>query len=340
MSLKRKPRNLAFDLFDNNCVNSILDLYSIGKVKKISNIIFEGNAITLLNEKSQTSKKNVIETETGFYFIKQIPWYCDDERQIKFSHRLIEHLRYKNIPIPRLIYGKDGRSFYSINNCKFEIREFVSGELYQYSFEQIKGAGKILACLHKATTEFLIEPTDPQATLADVINEHINLIRDIHNISNKTSLFLDQIHDFFETYISPIFVEKKFPVHGDFIPWNMGFKKGEVIAIYDFDNAVVDSRLHDIAEAIVSFFVLKFDGHSSRLIRKQPLTFDFKETLVFLSEYERFFPLSIEEHKALPYYIIGNIWECILLAYIKNELDEEDIWESMNIPKEILSLFK
>lgn len=77
MPAKEKPVFADFFNLDERALGIIGDRYGLTGVDCFLPILLDGEECTLLEVRSATSKKVIVETENGLYFFKQIPWYCD-----------------------------------------------------------------------------------------------------------------------------------------------------------------------------------------------------------------------------------------------------------------------
>jgi Ser/Thr protein kinase RdoA (MazF antagonist) len=111
------------------------------------------------------------------------------------------------------------------------------------------------------------------------------------------------------------------PVHGDFIPWNVAYdERGEICAVYDFDNACYGSPLRDLGKALSSFHLLPYTGFTTAL-RELPAVppREFPEMDSLLDAYRRERPLSGRELEQLPDYAVGGFVASVLLSLVRGE---------------------
>jgi len=175
------------------------------------------------------------------------------------------------------------------------------------------------AHLHAAGRDWGWPDDAPAASLEGIFRSHVQLAASLARERHHGDAWVAPL----EAVATAVFRGHEvpnYPVHGDFIPWNLAFCGVSVRAIYDFDNAAIDSRLHDLGEALVGWCALDYAGSSAELTRRNPLAWREHEATDFLASYERMQPLSAAEREALTQYVVGAWWEALMLAYVKGEL--------------------
>src|SRR3954463_3439257 len=131
--LKRKPPGRHFDAFPADVFEAIIGRYGIGELRAVRTVVVEGDRIILLGEKSETSRKYLIETSTGRYFLKEVPWYCDDPDKITFSVALGNHLSAEGLPVPKALRCVNGDPYASVKGSSFVLFEYRPGRLFDGS---------------------------------------------------------------------------------------------------------------------------------------------------------------------------------------------------------------
>ena len=314
---QKKPRDQCFDLIDEEVIDSALVAYDLRGYRGSRTIIVDGERLKLLSERSETSRKVIIDCGTyGLSFLKQIPWYCDTSDTVRFHHRLTRYLITAGIPVPRIKRTQDDRTWLEAHGGRFVLMEYIDGVPFDGSVGHCATAAHTLSALHRHGESFSIVDSDPRTSLAAIVLSHVMLARKLKSCSIE---ILDEIESFAHRWFSIEEPLSVIPVHGDFIPWNLAFGKDSVTAVYDLDNAAIDTRLHDLGEAIVAFFGLRYVGQSSRLVPQGIQNPDARAVAAFIRTYDAALPLWPKEWRALPFYVLGAWWECLLLSFIRGE---------------------
>ena len=325
MGLKKRPKSSQFDLIEITECEKIIDQYSIGEIVRIESLIVSDENIVNLLERSETSRKFSVVTTKGRFFLKQIPWYCDSAEKILYSAGLVNYLHCASLAVPKIFKTNNGMIFAETETGKYTVSELRTGALYNYSFEEIESSAKFLARMHKETRDWAEKLTGEYNSPEKVFSEHIELAKNIANERCENVKIIEKIEKEFINHIYSPDMEL-FAVHGDYIPWNIGYRNQSVFAVYDFDNACVDSRLHDLGEAIIAWSALDFANRSAQLNPLPNYVINNHRANTFFNAYVNAFPLSSEEYQHMAVYLIIAWVEALLLAYIKGEkkLDKLD----------------
>jgi Ser/Thr protein kinase RdoA (MazF antagonist) len=310
MPIKKKPIEASFFNFDENILFSLTARYGLDEIESLCPLLLDSDLCSLLEVRSETCRKMVIETAQSRYFLKQIPWYCDEVEQITLNHRFQEDAHKAGIPIARILPTIDGQTWVSINGTKFVLFEYRSGRLYQDTTRQMIQAAETLARLHKVWLPLPIgrvpaahQPED----IFDLVFDHIGLVRQVVAPS-----LLSEIDAILATFTSYLESAKQrcvaqgwstLPVvmnHGDYNPWNLLFsEEGEVSAVLDFDNCSIGTRLHDVAEALLSYCLVMYQNESTSFAPEIRSRMDISKATAFLAGYNAVLPLELAERCCL-----------------------------------------
>ena len=85
MPLQRKPVERQFDSLSQQALQDVVGSFGMGALIAAHTLVVEGDRLLLLSDKSETSRKYVVDTDAGRYFLKEVPWYCDDQQHRDFS---------------------------------------------------------------------------------------------------------------------------------------------------------------------------------------------------------------------------------------------------------------
>ena len=165
------------------------------------------------------------------------------EKNLSFFIELINFLRKKNFPCPKIFYNNNNQQLNSYKNKQFAVIDFVEGKIAKkISFRHCYYLGKTLALLHNKTLKFKKKKKNDFS-----LNEWDKLIKKI-KLSKKNSFFLKkEIKYIKENW------PKKLPsgiIHGDLFPDNVFFKNNNIVGIIDLSNACNDFFCYDISICI------------------------------------------------------------------------------------------
>jgi thiamine kinase-like enzyme len=130
--------------------------------------------------------------------------------------------------------------------------------------------------------------------------------------------------------------------HGDYSPFNLVFesKNCKVIAVNDFDNVGLLLRVHDLAEAILTFSYISYQGCSSNFANVLPEKINFQMASAVLKGYTSVIKLENDEKRVLDR-VAMSIWiELISLGIIREDFGFARLFDFNNIRKQVESFFK
>ncbi|PRY37520.1 phosphotransferase enzyme family protein [Umezawaea tangerina] len=321
MPVREKPVSKDFLNLDDRVLGIVVDRYGLPDADCFLPILLDGDRCTLLDVRSDTSKKAVLEAGDKRYFLKQVPWYCDEPRQIAASTGIQEGLRKAGVPVARLVPTRDGDLWTSFSDESFVLFEHVDGLRYRADPDQDRSAARVLARLHAAGVSAEQALGEDVFTLAA---DHIALLdKVLPDTADTTAVFEELLASVRRRALDAGFgALPTTAVHGDFNPWNLLFTADRrVAAVVDFDNCDVQSRLHDVAEALLTFCVLGYAEDSTTFAAVQPVEVDRAAVRRFLDAYEEVLPLTPVERECLPF-ALGAVWiELTCLGLLRHDFD-------------------
>ncbi|OIK08265.1 phosphotransferase [Bacillus sp. MUM 13] len=233
----------------------------------------------LLNKRSQTSRKVIIESNEALYILKEIPWYADNDN-IAAILQVQELLYHQTKMVPKIVRSENGYLIEDIYGKRYFIQEYIKGYSFSGESRECYSAGKFLFELHEQMNlllnadSFHLKSQNPSEISSGVLNlvaRHFRKIRtslnkreqgQFHTFLTATNLKIKKIKSDLVKLNIPI---RRSIVHGDFNPNNMTFSSsGTVKSVYDFDNVCYDDPVHDIAEGLINFSMITFRPFSSR----------------------------------------------------------------------------
>ncbi|OKI02548.1 hypothetical protein A6A06_16155 [Streptomyces sp. CB02923] len=329
MPVREKPIRKDFFNLDERAMGIISDRYRLADVDCFLPILVDGNRCTLLEVRSETSKKVIVECGDARYFFKQIPWYCDTDEQVAMSTALQQELGRAGVPVARLVATGDGRLWTSIHDERFVLFEFSNGRRYEGRPQQTRAAAGTLARLHAAE---VVVPGAPGEDVFSIAYDHIQLLetvwgkqdRDAAPVAGAYRAFLRRAEG--RAGAAGFGGLPAVAVHGDYNPWNLLFADDDQVqTVLDFDNCDVAARLHDVAEAVLTFCVLAYREDSTNFARTQPDAPDAAAISAFLSAYQAVSPLTGTEKKCLPWALGAVFVELTCLGFIRDDFGPDHL---------------
>lgn len=284
---------------------------------------------------SFTSRKAIIHTDEGIFFLKEKPEYSSDKVSLDKSARFQRYASSKLDIIPKIRLMKKDECFVVWKNRFYFLTDYKKGRIFNGSDEDVSAMLKALNKLQKIGKEFTSKKDVP----LDVLNriESYEVARLIPLIekyirSKRESVIYGKIIKCLEMlkkeYIS-LPRNEYIMSHSDFIVFNIIFRNYEVIAINDFDNAKRLPKLHDLAEFLVSATMINYIGSLTNM--KLP---------VFLKPQKSKFELIIKSYiqdfsvSKKDFVLLGTIAEIVwlwtlCLAVLKGDYKISDLAEAI-----------
>jgi len=251
----------------------------------------------------QRHRKLIVRASAGRFLVKTYsrdPYVLDD---LRFQHRLSDHLRTNGLPVARIQRARDGRRIVEMDTWALELQEFVEGHPMRVTGDTLTQSAHALGRFHQVCHDFprprrnsdawrfsevprrsfarLFERAkaegDPGA-VTDQCNRIALFLRDAGD-----ALSLDQ-RERFEAGL----------IHGDWHSGNLIFHNEELKAIVDLEFAGEGCYLEDLAYA-ASNLCVRTTMREKRLDKRMD---------VLLRCYQQYRTLSYYEAVAL-YYAVG-----------------------------------
>jgi Ser/Thr protein kinase RdoA (MazF antagonist) len=318
--LRRKPVARQFDTLPPEVFDTVATQLALGPVRGVHTMVVEGDRVVLLGEKSETSRKFVLETATGRYFLKEIPWYCDDPASIAFSAALGDHLADCGLPVPRAVRRPDDRPYLELSGSRFVLFEYRPGRLFDGSAAARREAGRCLGRMHTAMRGFRPDQSPAHESVRAVVEQHLRLAASVCPEQAGPGTPLADLVGRVCGELSDDTGDQ--PVHGDFIPWNLAHgPTGAVCAVYDLDNACGGSPLRDLGKALSSYHLLPYQGCTTVLppLGNPPEASALPDMRPLLDAYQRERPLTGPQRDALPSHVLGGFVASVLLSVVRKE---------------------
>lgn len=270
------------------------------------------NNAMAINRRSETARKAIIMLRNGEKIIlKEIPWYCSSREFTLYETVFQKMLIELNCSIPDIYETTNGHNFCTVSYNGMEryifAQKFQDGESWKATIDEYISMAKTLADFHKKCfklTNKLLPYNPPKSDVFILAQKMLDVAR--QNIYEKNSNIIEfekyytyaskQIIQYKEEADNKKYFETISPVHGDFNPWNLIFSNtGEVLAVLDFDNSIIDNPVHDLSEALIDVCFFEYKPNTTRF-RGIPDYFFTDKAKIFLETYKkicglRLFPL-------------------------------------------------
>ncbi len=325
MSVRRKPATLHYVNFDHALCRRLMNRYGIEEEIVFRPILLDGDVCSLIDVRSETSRKMVLDAGRRRLFLKQIPWYCSRE-QAAFALAAQESARVAGVAVPKSPRTVDGAPFVVFDDAMFSLSEYVRGRRYEDRQDQDEAAARELARLHAVRP-----PADVAAPSADAFadaEEHLDLAADLarERADTAAGAALRGLRD----WLSVSEVQARAAgwsdleaglVHGDWSPWNLVYAEAppiRVVAAVDFDNAHLGPRVRDVAEMVLTFAAVDYAEDSTTFAASLPTSVR-RGVERLLGCYDHAAPLTAVERRCLPTAAAAVAVEILGLGYVRGD---------------------
>lgn len=273
---------------------------------------------------SFTSRKAVLRTDIGTYFLKEKPQYCSGEVLRNSAAQFQSYLSTRLEIVPRILITKGGEFFIEWNDRFFFLTDFKEGRIFSGSETDLL---QILAALNllQETADKFETPIGNSESYDLLIPLKVVEIfskskEDMRCLTRATHILSELKGEYSEAEKGNYVMS-----HGDFSLFNIIFKNQSVVAINDFDNARKLPRTQDLAEFLVSATLVNYLAPLTNLKRPVFLTPSNKEFRLILEYYLTHFHLTDAEKSLLPI-LAELVWlDISLLAVAKEDYSIADI---------------
>ena len=219
--------------------NFLKDQYNIdiNKVKKIKCGVLNSNYI--------------IKDDKGDIYIFRI-YNFKTKEQVGFEVEILEYLKNKNFPCPRLQASITGEFIKIFNDNPCVVYKYLEGEnIKEVTFELMEEIGELEGKMH-----YLLKDFCPSVDKPTWDPEELNiLVRDNREVMLDSKFERsEELMDFVQTELKKYKFPKELPVgitHQDIKPENIIIKDDKIAGFIDFDNSYVGALLHDITTTII-----------------------------------------------------------------------------------------
>ena len=279
---------------------------------------------------SFTSRKAILHTSDGDYFLKEKPVYCSDPLTLELSAQFQSYLSKQLPNVPRIKRTKSGSWYVVCKGRQYFLTQYIPGRVYNGTLSDIDHGLVSIFDLHKHARNFITN-VPHESVDSDVFKGFLPLVECLvatagdRRIWEMVTRLIEQLT---ATYcaLNPKVYEMS---HGDFSLFNLLFDDGNVIAINDFDNVCFLPRVHDFAEYLVSSTLIHYLGPLTNLQRPVLLAPERQSWNRILKTYVQAGLFSDAEWRLFPC-VVKMIWlEILLLAVVKNDYQLDDLKEAI-----------
>lgn len=263
-----------------------------------------------------------VETSQGRFFLKRRHPALSAPALIEAQHQLIAHLRANGIPAPEVHRTPGGDSFVAHGGHLYEVHAWASGQRYDGGQPgHLEAAGAMLARYHLAARTF--EPPEPllrrrgwlygpaiMERLARYLEGRWSGLDDWWAEMRERAATIGEAHPQHADLTSLV-------IHGDYYANNLLFEGDHIVALLDYDNAAHQSRVVEVAEALI-YFANQRDERLS--VGVYDGIMNLERVGRFMAAYDGVWALTPGERAALPA-TVQAIWLTVSLRRLDERAD-------------------
>lgn len=248
-------------------------------------------------------RKLVVKTQMGEFLVKTYkrdPLILDN---LRFQHRLSDHLAKHELPVARIQPARSGRRIVELDTWALELQEYIDGEPMIVHKESLIESAIALGKFHEVCRDFPRPERDarmwrfsevPRDSFARLYQYSLQYggQDEMTTACNSIALFLNDARN--ELGIEQRSQFETGLIHGDWHSGNLIFKDDRLRAIVDLEFAGDGCYLEDLSYGISNLCI-------RTTVKEERLA---KRTDLLLDNYQRFRSLSFREEAAL-YYAVG-----------------------------------
>lgn len=276
---------------------------------------------------SFTSRKVIIHTDKGAFFVKEKPLYCDSEYSRRLSADFQNFLSQKLIFIPGVIPTCNNQYYVKFQSRHYFLTIYKPGRIFNGSLDDTKQLCSALLKFQSVAKKFDFQKKGYKKSESYHVLDVSHLIKrycknDIdHCVFLKIEKIIRELTKKYKKNHNKSYIVS----HGDFAPFNVIFTGQKVAAINDFDNTNILPRTHDMAELLVTSSLINYIAPVTNC-RKPVFIKPTKKTFeAILKFYKKNFSLSKGEILLFPT-LVKIVWlEILLLTVVKEDYSLQDL---------------
>lgn len=268
--LPKPPRLEGFN-FDESLLARIAAVYGFHRIDSLRPLLLDGDHVTLIDVRSETARKMPFVAGGARWFLKEVPWYCDDTT-LAFSHAWQSALDCAGLPVAPPRATIDGNTWVRVDGVRLVVMPQVEGRRWSGDPAEACAAAATLARLHLVSPPVGGHAGDPFSAA----EAHVDLALQQGVVDETGAARFRKALTCWRGACDTAALRAG-GVHGDYSPWNLlfgtatggqGTGGASVVAVLDFDNAHAGPVVRDVAEALLTCCSVRYRGDSTNFARE------------------------------------------------------------------------
>ena len=246
----------------------LAELYQLGEIRACRRV------------QQSTSLNFVVTTPRDKFVFRQ---HRLSEDQVEYEHQVLEHLKRRDFPAPRMLVNQAGQAWCAIDGSLYSVYEFMEGYFLSDFLwwpagrrDMIVQCGRTLGKYHQAVADLVpsaykwngYRPGEHRRWRGgDWFRQAVAEIRPFLQKPTATSPIDDWTRSRIDAIDQMLDLEpavegrsdlSKVVIHGDYAPWNILFRPGQFPAVLDFNESRLDLKIYDV---VLATFWFAWRGH-------------------------------------------------------------------------------
>ena len=175
-----------------------------------------------------------------------------DKAHILLEEKYSEALFNSGIPVPRIIRNNYGELHTDTPIGNLSLYEFIEGNYYSGSNQEIKGGAEMQARIHGVDLDELAA-NRPGEDFIDDLGELFSRVQKIVDSDIVCKDLLSEAKKYLDSWSGFRKVPEKTIIHADYHPWNLRFIDGQVCRVFDFDFVQPGRQVYDLGISLTYF---------------------------------------------------------------------------------------
>ena len=233
---------------------------------------------------SFTSRKVLIDTDKGTFFLKEKPLYCSGEFESKLAADFQKFISSNLNIVPKPVQTVFNDSYFVWGGRLYFLTQYLQGRVYNGSIHDLRQILEVLGTFRAVAREYISDskPFEPFDLLVPLAYIHANTQEDGKVLKTAEKILID-LKQKYKALRPTLYAV----AHGDFSIFNVLFNEGGVVALNDFDNAKKLPAVQDLAEFLVSSTLVNYVAPLSNLkhpVYVTPHTASFDTVLTYFAK--------------------------------------------------------
>jgi Ser/Thr protein kinase RdoA (MazF antagonist) len=307
-----RPSGFSFK-FPKEEAETVLAAYDLAHFEIIAEVC-QGRKILRSEAAIGTARKLFLENHEVRLVLKQLPWYCRDERAVEAMVHVVTALHADGWPVPQILPNRRGLLFHRQDHgdgvAFYVIQDLLDGQAWKGGTGEVRAMANLLSRFHARCETLAAADPKCQDLPSDDLFASLRIAlstvaknggdaKNARGIADACTVLQERVERLCGQAAGLGYGKSKSIVHGDFNHTNLLFDAHDrIVALLDFDNLAFDHAAVDVACAILSIAAFSIDVSTQRYT-VGPSRMDINLVKSFLDEYATAAPHAKEVLRVL-----------------------------------------